>query len=75
MTPNVVAVFACSFLSVSASLPAAAHDAAGIVERFDPESGELWLRDGNAFALSQELAHADLRPGIAVHLLYEAGAS
>lgn len=75
MTRSVVAVFACSFLSVSASLPAAADDAAGIVERFDPESGELWLRDGEAFALPANLAHADLRPGVAVHLLYEARTS
>lgn len=67
--PQIVALFACSAVSVASCLPAGAEDTAGIVEAIDAGTGVLRLADGSTYALSGELDYRTVEPGMEVHLL------
>ncbi|MBB3935014.1 DUF1344 domain-containing protein [Aureimonas phyllosphaerae] len=74
MTRRVVAFFACSFLSVSASYPAAAREVDGTIERIDREDETLKLSDGVTYQLPEIFDYSAVRPGMQVVVVYEAGA-
>lgn len=71
MDRRVVAIFACSFLSVSPSLPALAEEAGGIVEQVDETGKQLTLIDGSRFELTSAVDVSALRPGMLIHVIYE----
>ncbi|KQQ91146.1 DUF1344 domain-containing protein [Aureimonas sp. Leaf324] len=74
MTRRVVAFFACSFLSVSASYPAAAREVDGTIERIDRDDASLELSDGATYQLPETFDYTAVRPGMQVVVVYEAAA-
>ncbi|WP_244491883.1 DUF1344 domain-containing protein [Aureimonas sp. AU12] len=71
MTRRVVAFFACSFLTVSISIPAVAEETGGVVEGIDRDSASLKLTDGTIYRLPTGFDYASVKPGMQVHMLYE----
>lgn len=71
MTRRVVAFFACSFLTVSMSIPAVAEETGGVVEGIDRDSASLRLTDGTIYRLSADFDYGSVKPGMQVHMLYE----
>ncbi|WP_182084684.1 DUF1344 domain-containing protein [Aureimonas sp. ME7] len=71
MTRRVVAFFACSFLSVSASYPALAREADGMIEEIDPEDASMRLADGSTYLLPADFDYGVVRPGMQAVVVYE----
>ncbi len=71
MTRRVVAFFACSFLSVSATYPAAALETGGTIEAIDRDDASLKLSDGATYALPETFDYSAVRPGMEVVVVYE----
>lgn len=71
MVRRVVAFFACSFLSVSMTIPAIAEETGGVVEQVDREQASLTLTDGTTYLLPAEFDFAAVRPGMEVLVVYE----
>jgi hypothetical protein len=72
MTRRVVAFFACSFLSVSATYPAAARETGGTIEAIDRDEASLKLSDGATYKLPEAFDYTAVRPGMEVVVVYEA---
>ncbi|RIY03385.1 DUF1344 domain-containing protein [Aureimonas flava] len=72
MTRRVVAFFACSFLSVSATYPAAAVETGGTIEAIDRDEASLTLSDGATYRLPDAFDYAVVRPGMEVVVVYDA---
>ncbi len=74
MTRRVVAFFACSFLTVSASYPAAALETGGTIEAIDRDDALLKLSDGATYRLPDSFDYAAVRPGMEVVVVYDEAA-
>jgi len=71
MTRRIVALFACSALSVSLNISAQAEETGGVVETVDRERAALELNDGTRYLLSQDLQVEAIQPGMMVHIIHE----
>ncbi|WP_279481560.1 DUF1344 domain-containing protein [Aureimonas sp. SK2] len=74
MTRRVVAFFACSFLSVSATYPAAALETGGTIEAIDRDDASIKLSDGATYRLPEAFDYSVVRPGMEVVVVYDASA-
>lgn len=74
MDRTAIAIIASSVLAVSATIPARAREADGVVAAIDGASAVLTLGDGTRYALPDSFDATPLEPGMQVHLLYLADA-
>nr|WP_245413564.1 DUF1344 domain-containing protein [Mangrovicella endophytica] len=66
-----MAFFACSFLSVSVTIPAKAEESAGTIEAIDKDRALITLDDGNVYELPGEFDYAAVEPGMQVVVIYD----
>ncbi|KTQ97671.1 hypothetical protein NS226_03155 [Aureimonas ureilytica] len=71
MTRRIVALFACSALSVSMNISAQAEESGGVVEKVDHERSALKLNDGTSYLLSHDIQVEAITPGMMVHIIHE----